>query len=100
LLIAEAQNEGATGPTEALNLVIVGVAGAYVVLTLIVGRVSARVRAQSSERRMRLPWVRGSDEVQPAGWTYHRMEEILVGAALISAITCVVLLMTVGGFLG
>jgi hypothetical protein len=100
LLVAEAQNDGATGPTEALNLVIVGVAGAYVVLTLIVGRVSARVRAQSSERRMRLPWVRGSDEVQPAGWTYHRVEEILVGAALISAITCVVLLMTVGGFLG
>ena len=49
---------------------------------------------------MRLPWVRGSDEVQPAGWTYHRVEEILVGAALISAVTCVVLLMTVGGFLG
>jgi hypothetical protein len=100
LLIAEAQNDGATGPTEALNLVIVGVAGAYAVLTLIVGRISARVRAQSTERRMRLPWVRGSDEVQPAGWTYHRVEEILVGAALISAITCVVLLMTVGGFLG
>jgi hypothetical protein len=100
LVVAEAQNDGGTGPTEALNLVIVGVAGAYAVLTLIVGRISARARAQSTERRMRLPWVRGSDEVQPAGWTYHRMEEILVGAALISAITCVVLLMTVGGFLG
>ena len=100
LLVTETQNDGANGPTEALNLVIVGVAAAYVVLALIVGRISARVRAQSTERRMRLPWVRGSDEVQPAGWTYHRLEEILVGAALISAITCVVLLMTVGGFLG
>jgi hypothetical protein len=100
LLAAEAQGNEGAGPTEALNLVIVGVAGAYAVLTLIVARISARVRAQSTERRMRLPWVRGSDEVQPAGWTYHRVEEILVGAALISAVTCVVLLMTVGGFLG
>jgi hypothetical protein len=49
---------------------------------------------------MRLPWVRGSGEVQPEGWTYHRLEEIVVGAALVSAAICVVLLMTVGGFLG
>jgi hypothetical protein len=95
LLVADAQNA-----TEALNIVIVGVAGAYVLLTLIVARISAGVRAQSTERRMRFPWARGGDEVQQAGWTYHRLEEVLVGAALISAITCVVLLMTVGGFLG
>ena len=49
---------------------------------------------------MREPWARGSDEWQPSGWTYHRLEEILVGAALAGAITCVVLLVTVGGFLG
>jgi hypothetical protein len=49
---------------------------------------------------MRLPWARGSREVQPAGWTYHHMEEIFVGAALVSAAVCLVLLMTVGGFLG
>ena len=95
LLVADTQNA-----TEGLNIVIAAVAGAYLVLTLIVARISARVRAQSTERRMRLPWVRGSGEVQPAGWTYHRLEEILVGAALISAVTCVVLLMTIGGFLG
>jgi hypothetical protein len=100
LLATQTRNDGANGPTEALNLVIVGVAAAYVTLALIVGRISARARAQSTGRRMRLPWVRGGDEVQPVGWTYNRIEEILVGAALISAITCVVLLMTVGGFLG
>jgi hypothetical protein len=49
---------------------------------------------------MRLPWVRGSGEVQPEGWTYHRLEEIVVGAALVSAAICLVLLMTLGGFLG
>ena len=51
-------------------------------------------------RRMRLPWVRGSGEVQPVGWTYHRLEEILIGSALVSAVVCIVLWMTVGGFLG
>ena len=35
----------------------------------------------------------------PTGRTHHRLEEVLVGAALASAVTCVVLL-TVGGFLG
>jgi hypothetical protein len=49
---------------------------------------------------MREPWARGSGEWQPAGWTYHRVEEILVGAALVSAVTCIVLLLTIGGFLG
>ena len=34
------------------------------------------------------------------GWTYHRLEEILIGAALVSAVVCIVLWMTVGGFLG
>ena len=52
LLVADAQNA-----TEALNIVITGVAAAYVLLTLVVARISARVRAQSTERRMRLPWV-------------------------------------------
>ena len=49
---------------------------------------------------MREPWARGSGEWQPRGWTHHRLEEILVGAALASAVTCIVLLMTLGGFLG
>ena len=49
------------------------------------------------DRRLgdRLAAFRGS-----TGWTYHRLEEILVGAALASAVTCIVLLMTIGGFLG
>jgi hypothetical protein len=72
--------------------------GAYP--TICVSRISARRRAQSHERRMRRPWARGSGEVYPRGWTYHRLEEILMGAALVSALVCVVLWMTIGGFLG
>jgi len=85
--------------SSALNVVIVGVATTYLLLALAVARVSARA-GQPESRRMRLPWMRGSGEVQPEGWTYHRMEEIDVGAALVSAAICRVLLMTVGGFLG
>ncbi|MGH8956833.1 MAG: hypothetical protein ACRDVF_17665 [Microbacterium sp.] len=100
LLAAAPHNEAAGDSTPTLNLVIVGVAAAYSLLALIVSRISARVRARSRTRRMREPWARGSGEWQPAGWTYHRLEEILVAAALASAVTCVVLLMTIGGFLG
>jgi hypothetical protein len=100
LLIAGPHNEPAKGSAPTLNLVIAGVAAAYLLLMLIVSRISARVRERSRARRMREPWARGSGEWQPSGWTYHRLEEILVGAALASAITCVVLLMTIGGFLG
>lgn len=95
-----ASDETTRGSAGALNVVIIGVVVSYIVLTLAVARISARVRERSQERRMREPWARGSDEWQPSGWTYHRLEEILVGAALASAITCVVLLVTVGGFLG
>jgi hypothetical protein len=100
LVVAGPHGDAAGGSTPALNVVIVGVALAYVALALVVSRISARVRARSRTRRMREPWARGSDEWQPAGWTYHRLEEILVGAALASAVTCLVLLMTLGGFLG
>ena len=98
LLVAGPENDGAED-SAALNVVIVGVATTYLLLALVVARVSART-GQPHSRRMRLPWVRGSGEVQPGGWTYHRLEEIVVGAALVSAAICVVLLMTVGGFLG
>ena len=100
LLLSAPHDHSTGGSTSTLNLVIVGVAVAYLVLALLVSRISARVRARSRTRRMREPWARGMDEWQPSGWTYHRLEEILVGAALASAITCVVLLMTIGGFLG
>jgi hypothetical protein len=98
LLIAGPEGDG-TGDSGALNIVIVGVATTYLLLAIAVARVSARAD-QPHSRRMRLPWVRGSGEVQPEGWTYHRLEEIVVGAALVSAAICIVLLMTVGGFLG
>lgn len=88
------------GGAAALNVVVVGVATTYLLLAILVARVSARAGGHQSTRRMRLPWARGSGEVQPAGWTYHHLEEILVGAALVSAAVCLVLLMTVGGFLG
>ena len=91
---------GPGGATPALNVVIAAVAVSYLVLAVVVSHISARRRAQSTTRRMRLPWVRGSGEVQPVGWTYHRLEEILIGAALVSAVVCIVLWMTVGGFLG
>jgi hypothetical protein len=100
LAIAAPHNEAAKGSTPTLNIMIAGIAVAYFVLAVVVGRISARVRASSKSRRMREPWARGSGEWQPAGWTYHRLEEILVGAALVSAITCLVLWMTIGGFLG
>jgi hypothetical protein len=100
LLLAAPHNEATRGSTSTLNLVIIGVTAAYLLLALVVSRISARVRARSRTRRMREPWARGSGEWQPAGWTYHRLEEILVVAALASAVTCIVLLMTIGGFLG
>ncbi len=100
LLVAAPHNRAAQGSTPTLNLMIIGVVVAYLLLALTVSRISARARARSLTRRMREPWARGSGEWQPAGWTYHRFEEILVGAAVASAVTCVVLLMTIGGFLG
>ena len=100
LLSVAPDTGGPSGATPALNFVIAAVAGAYLVLTVVVSRVSAKHRARSTGRRMRLPWVRGSGEVQPVGWTYHRLEEVLIGAALVSALICLVLWMTLGGFLG
>ena len=100
LVLAAPYDHSARGSTPTLNVVVVSVAVGYLLLALLVSRISARVRARSKTRRMREPWARGMDEWQPSGWTYHRLEEILVGAALASAITCIVLLMTIGGFLG
>jgi hypothetical protein len=99
LLVAGPEGDG-TGNSSALSVVIVGVATTYLVLAVFVARISADARDRQETRRMRLPWSRGSGEVQPEGWTYHRLEEVVVGAALVSAAICLVLLMTVGGFLG
>lgn len=84
----------------ALGPALGGIAGSYVLLTMLVSVVSGRSRARSRGRRMRGPWARGLTEWQPSGWTYHLLEEILIGAALISSATCVILLFTVGGFAG
>ena len=64
------------------------------------GFVSARSRAGSSARRMRAPWEHGATEWQPQGWTYHRLEEVLIAAALVSVVICMVLFLTIGGFTG
>lgn len=100
LFVAEPHNQAARGSTPTFNVVIIGVTAAYLLLALFVSRISARARERSRTRRMREPWARGSGEWQPRGWTYHRLEEILVGAALVTAVTCTVLWMTIGGFLG
>lgn len=100
LLLATPPEESTADSTSALNLVVLGVATTYLVLTIAVARISARVRARERRRRMRAPWARGSGEYQPAGWTYHRLEEILVGAALVSVLVCLVLWIIIGGSFG
>jgi hypothetical protein len=74
------------------------VAGTYVALAIVSAVLAARVRARSRGRRMRSAWEMGAGEWQPLAWTYHMLEEILVAAAVISAITCVVGFVAIGGF--
>jgi hypothetical protein len=100
LLVLAPGTSGPGGATPALNVVIAAVAASYIVLTVAISRVSAKRRTRSRSRRMRLPWARGSGEVQPRGWTYHPLEEVLAGAALVSALICIALWMTIGGFFG
>jgi hypothetical protein len=76
------------------------VAGTYVVLAGIAALVAGRAKRRSRDRRMRQPWERGLTEWQPTAWTYHRLEEVLIGAALVSLVVCMVLFVTVGGFSG
>ena len=65
LLLVAPDTHGPSGATPALNVVIVAVAAAYLVLTVVVSRVSAKHRAQSTQRRMRLPWVRAAVRSSP-----------------------------------
>lgn len=51
-------------------------------------------------RRAPGPWERGLTEWQPPAWTYHRFEEVLIGAALVSVVVCMALFVTIGGFTG
>ena len=82
------------GPT------LLGVALTYVALGIAVSAVSARASRRSSERRMRAPWQHGATEWQPLAWTYHRFEEVLIAAALVSIVACVVLFVALSGFAG
>jgi hypothetical protein len=49
---------------------------------------------------MRAPWEHGITEWQPPAWTYHRFEEVLIGAALVSIFVCIILFVAIGGFGG
>lgn len=80
-------------PGSGVTPVLAGVVASYLLLTVLVSRISARARARSRSRRMRHPWERGLTEWQPAGWTYHACEEALVAAALSSTVTCLALFM-------
>ena len=39
-------------------------------------------------------------EWQPIAWTYHMLEDILIGAAIVSIAVCTVLFVVMGGFTG
>jgi hypothetical protein len=77
-----------------------GVVATYVALALVAAVGAGWVRSRSRARRMRAPWARGVSEWQPEAWTYHRFEEVLIGAALVSVFVCMALFVAVGGFGG
>jgi hypothetical protein len=87
---------GASGPAFVGGVAAVAVT--YILLTIAGSLVSGRVRASSRARRMRPPWARGATEWQPPAWTYHIVEEVLIGAAVFSAVFCFALFLTIGGF--
>jgi hypothetical protein len=95
-----ADNEAIGGAGSGFIVSVGAVVASYVLLTLVASVASGRVRARSRARRMRTPWERGATEWQPTAWTYHMFEEVLIGAALVSLLTCMVLFVTVGGFTG
>jgi hypothetical protein len=89
LLLAGSKTEGANELEAALVPAVGGVALSYAVLAVIGAAVTARLTARSRSRRMRQVWEIGSTEWQPPAWTYHRLEEVLIGAALISIVVLV-----------
>jgi hypothetical protein len=87
------------GGTDTTFVVAVGgVAGTYVVLAIVAAIAATRIRARSRARRMRGPWEMGLTEWQPLAWTYHMLDDILIGAAIVSIVLCTVLFMAIGGF--
>jgi hypothetical protein len=79
------------GASSTFVVALLGVAGTYIALGVASGFVAARARRRSSERRMRAPWQHGAGEWQPLAWTYHRFEEVLIGAAVVSLVVAVIL---------
>lgn len=75
-----------------------GVAASYVILAIVAAIAAGRIRARSRARRMRGPWERSMTEWQPIAWTYHMLDDILIGAALVSIFVCTILFVTIGGF--
>lgn len=78
---------------------VAGVAITYLVIALLVAVVSGRVRLRSGSRRMRGVWARGATEWEPPAWTYHFLEDLSIGAAIISVFVCLILFLTIGGFI-
>ncbi len=70
----------------------------YVLLLVLAAWISGRIRKRSRARRMRAPWEYGSTEWQPPYWTYHRFEDLLIGAAPISFLVCIGAFAVVFGF--
>lgn len=90
----------ASGAGSTFVVAVGAVALTYIALTLLASLISGYRRRRSRARRMRQPWERGATEWQPIAWTYHRFEEVLVAAALLSLLVLMVLFVTVGGFGG
>jgi hypothetical protein len=100
LLLAASNTEGANEVEAALVPAVGGVAVSYGLLTAIGAAVTARLNARSRGRRMRQVWERGMSEWQPPAWTYHRLEEALIGAALISILVLLATFLASGAFAG
>jgi hypothetical protein len=100
LAIAQPDPDFAGGADPAFILAVGGVAGTYVVLAIVGAIAAAPTRARSRARRMRGPWAMGLTEWQPLAWTYHMLEDILIGAAIVSILVCTVLFLVMGGFAG
>lgn len=98
LAIVQPDLDAAGGADPAFVGALGGVAGTYVILAIASAIAAARIRARSRARRMRAAWQMGATEWQPLAWTYHMLEDILIGAAIASSVACAVLFVAVGGF--
>jgi len=98
LAIMQPDPDAPGGAATTFVAAVAGVAATYVVFAIVGAIAAARVRARSRGRRMRAAWEMGATEWQPLAWTYHMLEDILIGAALVSMVVCTVLFLIFGGF--